>query len=92
MKLGTATKQPIEKFSYTVTYVDALTIGDNVATTTVVVEPAGLTITNIAVYDPRVKFWAEGGTTGVSYKVVVTTLTADGRRFQDEIIIKIKEI
>ena len=92
MKLGTTTKQPIEKFSYTVTYEDALTVGDNIQEAIVTVEPAGLVITNVGIYDPRVKFWAEDGTSGVAYKVTVTADSADGRRFQDEIIIKVKEI
>jgi len=92
MKLGTVTKQPIERFSYTVNYADALTIGDNVQETSVNVTPEGLTIDNVGVYDPRVKFWVKGGTSGVSYKIEVTTVSADGRVFQDEMILKIKEI
>jgi hypothetical protein len=92
MKLGTVTKQPIEKFSYTVNYVDALTIGDNIQTATAVVDISGLTITNVGVYDTRVKFWVEDGTSGSTYKVTVTAYTADGRVFQDEIIFKIKEV
>jgi len=92
MKLGTAQKQPTERFSYTVNYVDALTEGDNVKNATVVSTPVGLIIDNVGVYDPRVKFWAEGGTNGTSYKVTVNTETEDGRIFQDEITFKIKEI
>ncbi len=92
MKLGTAQKQPTERFSYTVNYIDALTTGDNVQSATVSATPAGLTIDNVAVYDPRVKFWAEGGVDGQPYKVTLTVTTADGRVFQDEITFKIKEL
>lgn len=92
MKLATITKQPIERFSYTISYEEALTVGDNVQAATVVVTPAGLTIDNVGVYDPRVKLWVSGGTAGVSYKVTVDVTTADGRIFQDELIFKIKEL
>lgn len=92
MKLGSVQKQPAEKFSYTVTYVDALTIGDNVQSTIVTSTPVGLTITNEAVIDPRVRFWVTGGVDGGIYKITVTTTTADSRVFQDEITFKIKEI
>jgi len=92
MKLGSVNKQPAERFSYTITYEDALTPGDNIQTATATVFPAGLTIENVGVYDPRVKFWASGGTDGVAYKVTVTANTADGRTFQDEVVLKVKEI
>lgn len=92
MRLGSITKQPAERFSYTVDYADALTQGDNVQSATAIVSPIGLTIENVGVYDPRVKFWASGGTTGISYKVTLTVTTADGRVFQDEIVFKIKEV
>lgn len=92
MKLATISKQPAERFSYTVTYEDALTIGDNIETASAVVSPDGLTVENIGVYDPRVKLWVSGGTNGTSYKVSLTVTTADGRVFQDELIFKIKEL
>ena len=92
MKLGTVTKQPAERFSYTVNYVEALTEGDNIQSATVTVAPAGLSINNTGVYDPRVKFWVSGGTDGVAYKLTLTAVTADGRILQDELILKVKEI
>jgi len=92
MKLGSVQKQPAERFSYTVNYADALTAGDNVQGVIIASTPAGLTIDNVAVYDPRVKFWVADGVTGGVYKVTLTTTTADSRVFQDEIIFKIKEI
>ena len=92
MKLATVTKQPIEKFSYTLNFVDAITEGDNIESATVTSSPAGLTISNVGIYDPRVKFWVADGVNGVAYKVTITTYTADGRIFQDEVIFKIKEV
>jgi hypothetical protein len=92
MKLATIAKQPAERFSYTVSYVEALTIGDNLATATAEVSPAGLVVDNVGVYDPRVKLWVSGGTSGTSYKVTLTVNTADGRTFQDELIFRIKEL
>lgn len=92
MKFKADNKQPAERFSYTIDYTDALTIGDNVETATASVSPSGLTLENVGVYDPRVKFWCSGGTDGVTYKVTVTMNSADGRVFQDEVSIKVKEL
>ncbi len=92
MRLGTVNKQPAERFSYTVNYVDALTSGDNLQTATASVFPEGLIVNNLGVYDPRVKLWVSGGSNGVTYKVTLTVNTADGRVFQDEMVFKIKEL
>ena len=89
MKLGTVVQQPSERLSYTIDYGEFLTDGDNVQTATASAAPAGLTVNNVGVYDPRVKFWVEGGTAGEKYKVTVNVETADGRLLQDEIIFKI---
>lgn len=92
MKLGTVTKQPTERFSYTVDYSEALTAGDNISTVFAIVSPAGLTVDNVGANDPTVRFWASSGVSGVTYKVTLTVTTADGRVFQDEIAFKIKEV
>lgn len=90
--LGTFLKQPAEVESYTITYEDDLTTGDNVASSVVTVSPAGLTIQSSNVDDPRVRIWLAGGTNGTTYKVTVTTTTADGRVLQDEFKVKVKDI
>jgi hypothetical protein len=92
MKLGSTTKQPVEKFSYTVSYKDALTENDNVKSATAISEPFGLEITNVGVFDPDVKFWLAGGVSGTNYKVVLTVHTDDGRVFQDDLIVKVKDM
>jgi hypothetical protein len=92
MNLGTVSQQPAERLSYSVDYADALTDGDNVQSATAAVSPVGLTVNNVSVIDPRVRFWVNGGTSGVTYKVTLTVVTADGRTFQDEITFKIKEL
>lgn len=92
MKLGTVTKQPAERFSYTISYEEALTLGDNLETANASVTPEGLEVNNIGVYDPRVKLWVSGGTNGMTYKITITVTTADGRIFQDELLFKIKEL
>lgn len=92
MKLGTVTQQPAERLSYTIDYSQFLTDGDNVQTATATVSPDGLTVDAVSVLDPRVRFFVDGGTTGVRYKVTINVSTADGRQLQDELIFKIKEI
>lgn len=94
MKLGTVTQQPQERLSYSVNYADALTDGDNLKLdgVTALVSPAGLLVDEVTVIDPRVRFYASGGTSGVTYKVTLSVETDEGRRFQDELIFKVKEI
>jgi hypothetical protein len=91
MKLGTVTKQPAERLSYTFNYEKFLTDGDNIHTAVGVAEPAGLTVEAVTVLDPRVRFWLSGGVDGVRYKVTITSNTADGRVIQDELTVKVKE-
>jgi len=92
MKLGTVTQQPAERLSYTINYGEFLTDGDNIETAVVsAVDPAGLVVDTVGVFDPRVRFWVSGGVAGVKYKVTIDVDTADGRELQDEIIVKIKE-
>ena len=91
MKLGTVVQQPTERLSYTIDYGDYLTDGDNIQTSVASVEPAGITVDNVLVIDPRVRFWVTGGIAGQKYKVTLTSNTADGRVLQDEVVFKIKE-
>jgi hypothetical protein len=92
MRLGQFNKQPGERESYTVDYADDLTTGDNVISAAATVAPAGLSIEQIFIVDPRVKFFAEGGEDGTTYKVTLVVETADGRVLEDEIMIKVKEL
>jgi len=92
MKVGQLGQQPAERFSYTIDYSLALTEGDNLQSVVAVVVPTGLTVDNVGVYDPRVKFWVSGGVDGQVYKITFTTTTSDGRIFQDEVTAKIKEV
>jgi hypothetical protein len=91
MKLGSFIKQPRERESYTINYAQDLTQGDNLQGATSSVEPAGLQIDQLDVFDPRVRFWVVGGEVGISYKVTITTTTSDGRILEDEVMIKIKD-
>ncbi len=92
MKLGTFSQQVRERFSYTITYEDDLTAGDNVKETTVLVEPVGLIVDDVGVFNPRVRFWTTGGVSGVTYTVTFLTTTEDGATFEDEVVFKIKDI
>lgn len=90
--LGIFDKQPDERESYSITYEDDLTDGDNVESAVITSSPAGLTISAPAIADPRVRFWISGGVDKTSYKVTVKTTTADGRVLEDEVKIKVKDV
>ena len=93
--LGTATKQPAEIEDYTIDYGDDLSRTDEVsAIVSVTPDDAGLIISNqfIVSGGQKVTFTAAGGVTGTTYKVTVLVDTTEGRRLEDEIKIKVKEV
>ena len=89
--LGKYIKQPAERESYSIDYTDDLVNQDGIASATVTVLPADLTILSHLIVDKRVKVLLEGGIAGVKYKVTVTAETDDGRILQDEFIVTIKD-
>lgn len=91
MILGNFVKQPVEVIDYDIDYSEWLTPGDNVQSTAVTVDQNGLNVDSVFVNDPRVKIWLSGGTNGITYKLTVTTVTADGRTKQDEFKVRIKD-
>lgn len=93
MRLGVVQQQPAERLSYTISYKDALTTADNVESAIAEVDPEGsLVVDALVVNDPEVRIWVSGGVHNARYKVSVTTTTADGRIFQDELVFAIREI
>lgn len=95
MKLGSYTQQPRERLPYIVSYAEALSSNDNVVTAEVFVTPVILD-DNVAVdaqvSDPSVRFYFTGGVSGTTYKVTLLVTTRDGSVFEDEVIIKVKEL
>ncbi len=98
MLLGTFNKQPSEVYDYDFDYAEWLTVGDNLESCVVTVfpddsaEPDGLKIETVIVIDPILKIWLKGGKNSTTYKITLTSTTADGRIKEDEIKIKVKDI
>lgn len=92
MRLGTFEKQPGERRSYTITYEDVLHAGDNLKSVTLKsVVPEGLVVDQVTNLDPRLRFYADEGVDKTNYKLTFVILTEDGERFEDEVVIKVKE-
>lgn len=90
--LGKFTKQPAERESYSIDFVDDLIGADSIASAVVAVLPLGLTIVSSLVIGTRVKVLVEGGgVVGTKHKITVTATTDDGRILQDEFIVTIKD-
>lgn len=97
MKVGTFTKQPSERISKSIRYTEALDPGDSISmVTSCVVTPSSefndLSASPVLVSEDRVRIWTEAGVDGVAYKVTVTVQTANGEVFEDELVVKVKEI
>lgn len=87
--IASYTQQPADRLDYDIPY--EVSSDDSVLSAVVAVSPVGLTV-NEVVSGNTVKLWVEGGTTGTTYKVTVTTTTSLGRIKQDELKFKIKDI
>lgn len=90
--LNTYRKQPADALDYDIDYAEFLDSGDAVDSGSVVVTPAGLTVSAPIVTDSRLKLWVSGGTDATTYKVTVTMTTTHGRVKQDELKFKVKDI
>lgn len=93
MKLGTFPKQPSERLSKSILYVDALDDGDEIAVVmSCTAEPAGLTVVPALVDANRVRLWVSAGADGVAYKITVRVQTAGGEIFEDELTCRVREV
>ena len=86
--LASYTQQPADRLDYDIPC--DLVDGDSLASATVVVTPAGLTVNHVIVGN-NVKLWVEGGTDATTYKTEVTMTTTLGRTKQVEVKVKIKD-
>lgn len=92
---GTKLKQPNEKLDYDFDYTKWLikSANDSISTVSATTSPAGITATAVVIDNGnKVKLWAQGGTSSITYKVEITITTVGGRVKQDEIRIKVKEV
>lgn len=91
--LGTVTKQPREVIDFDISYTAALTPrADTLATKTVEVAPAGLTITSSTIIGDKIKVIVSAGSTGVTYKVTVLATTTGTLVYEDEITVIVEEV
>ena len=93
--IATFEKQPADVLDYDIDYTTWLPDTDAIASATATVTPEGgmsVDLTLVIENNTRVKIWVSGGTNGITYKVTVTTTTADGRVKQDEFRVKVKDI
>lgn len=92
--LGKFTKQPREIETYSISYKEDLTSGDEITTVDASVVPSeqgGLELFNISHDENRVRVWVRNGVASIKYKIEVTASTMDGRVMQDEFYVAIKE-
>lgn len=92
MLLGNIQQQPAERLSYTISYAKALSESDTVDTAVVEVEPEGLVIDPVAAFEDRVRIWISGGESPVRYKVTLQATTVEGRVYEDELYVAIREL
>ena len=90
MLIGSFTQQPADVLDYDIPY--DVTEGDSVQSAVATVTPAGLTVQPpLVIPGNKVKLWVSGGTSGVTYKVEVTTTSTLGRVKQDELRFRVKD-
>lgn len=93
MKLGTFSKQPGERLSKSILYVEALDDGDEIASVmSCTVEPSGLDAMPTLVSGQRVRLWVGGGADATAYKITVRVQTAGGEILEDELTCRVREV
>ncbi|NVZ08020.1 hypothetical protein HW932_01940 [Allochromatium humboldtianum] len=93
MRVGTITQQPAERKWYSIDYSEALDPGDRLsAVDSVAVEPEGLSAVATLPEDDRVRLFISEGQDGVVYKVTVQTRTVANELWEDELVVRVKEV
>ncbi len=92
--LGSFTKQPREILDFDVSYATVLAGRvDTIATKTVEVAPAGLTIVSSTIVgDDLIKVVVSSGTDATSYKVTVLATSSAGLVYEDEVNVLVAEV
>lgn len=87
-------KQPADRVDYDIEYSDWLSQGDSPASAVAIVSPVvagGLVADAPVITGTRVKVFTSAGVNGATYKVTVTTTTAQGRIKQDEFQVRVRD-
>ena len=96
MKLGTLTKQPAETRLQMFGYVNALSSGDTVSAaalkSVIPTATGGVSVSSVSVTTPNVYFFVSGGADDTDYVVTLTVDTALGETYEDELVVKVREV
>lgn len=93
MRLGVLTKQPDERRIQEFDYTRALSSGDTLSSAALKsVSPSGVSVSSVSVSSPSVYFIVSGGTDDTDYTVTLTVDTTLGESFEDELLVKIREV
>lgn len=91
MILGKFSQQPRERIPYSISYEEALSIGDEVEAATGSISPADGVLSAVFFTGGKARFYVSGLTDGITYSVSIIASTRGGSIFEDEVHIKAKE-
>lgn len=97
MQLGKFTKQPGEIEAYGVKYDEATDNGETLTAATAAVEDLSgvtptMTVSPCTIDVKEVRVLASSGMDGHDYKITLQVDTSTGRRMEDELIVKVREV
>ena len=91
--LGSFSKQPREILDFDIDYTTVLAgRSDTLASQTVEVSPAGLTIVSSTISGNKIKVTISSGTDTISYKVTTLATTTAGLVYEDEVTVLVVEV
>lgn len=89
--LGVAKKQPGDTLDYDVDFERWIPEGDSLVVSSAVADDPGIIIGDVEVIPPLVKVWLSAGISGRTYKITVTTTTAQGRIKEVDFLVRVND-
>ena len=91
--LGTVTQQPADVQDYDIEFSEWFPPGDQITSCVISVKPPMPAPPSHAIRGQRVKVWVySGGHAGTKYQISICPTTAEGRKKEVELMVRIKEV
>lgn len=93
MLVGTYTKQPGERYPFTVSFASRMAQqGDTLASVSATADDPSVTIVQATISGQVAYVWVEGGTHGENYQITLVATTTGGQLLEAEVRVRVREV